>query len=414
MMKIQLQGLSLAVAAALSVSSISTQAAVNGADARSVAMGGTGVASASYLTASFYNPALVAHYDKNDDFGVLLPAVGVSLHDPDDLNQKVDDFQDVNDQLEAAINNSGGAPVSDALVNQWKAALMALDEGKLKADLSVGAAVAVPNRYLSMNLFTQAQIVSLAKANIDPADLAGVDGSHPPDLDNLQSDVLGIGGGIVDVGLAMGKSFAIPTVSLPEQTVSVGLSPKIQQLIAVSFQNTVSQFDDSDFSFEDEYRDDTAFNLDFGLAYQPMPSVTVGFSGRNLFKQELETNTPESPTGLAGKFTSKTLLVEPKYTLGVAYENSWFTAAADVDLNEQKYFKEFDLATQYARLGMELNGWDWIQLRAGYSLSLTDSAEDTVSAGLGLSPFGVVAVDLALQYGQDNNYGGALQFAFTM
>ncbi|MEL6117438.1 conjugal transfer protein TraF [Photobacterium sp. SP02] len=413
-MNIKLQGLTLAVATALSVSTFSAQAAVNGADARSVAMGGTGVASASYLTASFYNPALVAHYNKTDDFGVLLPAVGISIHDPDELNQKVEDFQDVNDELEMAIDNSGGSPVSDALINEWKAALLAMDEGKLKADISIGAAVAVPNRYLSMSLFTQAQIVSLAQANIDPDDLAGVDGSNPPDLDNLQSDVLGIAGGIVDVGLTMGKSFELPTVSLPEQKVSVGISPKIQQLIAVSFQNTVSQFDNSDFEFENEYQDDTAFNLDIGLAYQPIPTVTLGFSGRNLFKQELETNTPESPAGQPGKFTSKTLLVEPKYTLGAAYSNSWFTAAADVDLTEQKYFKEFDLATQYARLGMELNGWDWVQLRAGYSLSLTDSAEDTMSAGIGLSPFGVVAVDLALQYGQDNNYGAALQFGFTM
>ncbi|MBD8513395.1 conjugal transfer protein TraF [Photobacterium sp. CAU 1568] len=413
-MNIKLQGLTLAVATALSVSTFSAQAAVNGADARSVAMGGTGVASASYLTASFYNPALVAHYNKTDDFGVLLPAVGVSIHDPDELNQKVEDFQDVNDELEMAIDNSGGSPVSDSLVNEWKAALMAMDEGKLKADISIGAAVAVPNRYLSMSLFTQAQIVSLAQANIDPDDLAGVDGSNPPDLDNLQSDVLGIAGGIVDVGLTMGKSFELPTVSLPEQKVSVGISPKIQQLIAVSFQNTVSQFDNSDFEFENEYQDDTAFNLDIGLAYQPIPTITLGFSGRNLFKQELETNTPESPAGQPGKFTSKTLLVEPKYTLGAAYSNSWFTAAADVDLTEQKYFKEFDLATQYARLGMELNGWDWVQFRAGYSLSLTDSAEDTMSAGIGLSPFGVVAVDLALQYGQDNNYGAALQFGFTM
>lgn len=413
-MNIKLQGLTLAVATALSFSTLSAQAAVNGADARSVAMGGTGVASANYLTASFYNPALVAHYNQTDDFGVLLPAVGISIHDPDDLNQKVEDFQDVNDDLEMAINNSGGSPVSDSLINEWKAALMAMDEGKLKADISIGAAVAVPNRHLSMSLFTQAQIVSLAQANIDPDDLAGVDGSNPPDLDNLQSDVLGIAGGIVDVGLTMGKSFELPTVSLPEQKVSVGISPKIQQLIAVSFQNTVSQFDNSDFEFENEYQDDTAFNLDIGLAYQPIPTVTLGFSGRNLFKQELETNTPDSPAGQPGKFTSKTLLVEPKYTLGAAYSNSWFTAAADVDLTEQKYFKEFDLATQYARLGMELNGWDWVQFRAGYSLSLTDAAEDTMSAGIGLSPFGVVAVDLALQYGQDNNYGAALQFGFTM
>ncbi|WP_459782986.1 conjugal transfer protein TraF, partial [Photobacterium sp. R1] len=76
-----------------------------------------------YLTAGFYNPALVANYKQNDDFCVLLPAVGISLHDPDDLNQKVDDFQKVTVQLEAANKSSHGSPFSDPLVDKSKSAL---------------------------------------------------------------------------------------------------------------------------------------------------------------------------------------------------------------------------------------------------------------------------------------------------
>lgn len=48
-------------------------------------MGGVGVVSANYLTAPFYNPALVAIYRRNDDAGMILPSVGFTYNDPDKL-----------------------------------------------------------------------------------------------------------------------------------------------------------------------------------------------------------------------------------------------------------------------------------------------------------------------------------------
>ncbi|MCG3864996.1 MULTISPECIES: conjugal transfer protein TraF [unclassified Photobacterium] len=81
--------------------------AFNGADARGMAMGGTGVASADYLTSGFYNPALATNYKDNDDFGLMLPSVSVSAHDADDLYHKIDYFQEVDSRIFLKITGLG-------------------------------------------------------------------------------------------------------------------------------------------------------------------------------------------------------------------------------------------------------------------------------------------------------------------
>ena len=71
--------------------STSLYAANQVADGRGNAMGNTGVASADYLTAPFYNPALGSSYKVDDDFGILL-SVGVNINDIDDSLNKYNNY----------------------------------------------------------------------------------------------------------------------------------------------------------------------------------------------------------------------------------------------------------------------------------------------------------------------------------
>ncbi|MGR5541169.1 hypothetical protein ACPV5V_21695, partial [Vibrio campbellii] len=73
------------------------------------------------------------------------------------------------------------------------------------------------------------------------------------------------------------------------------------------------------------------------------------------------------------------------------------------------YFEQIDYQTQYARIGTELDAWEWAQLRLGYQHSMTDDAEDVITAGMGLKPFGLIGLDLSGSYGKDNNYGVSAQ-----
>ncbi|PSW05007.1 conjugal transfer protein TraF [Photobacterium lipolyticum] len=385
-MKTDLKGLSLAVAAALPFVSISSLAMFNGADARGGAMGGTGVASAQYLTASFYNPAMATNYAMSDDFGMVLPVVAAGVHDSDELYDKVEDFQKLNNRL--------GNTTSLQELEEWRDALLALDKGEVEMEVITGASLALPNRYVSANLFLKAQVASMVSANIAESDLVD------PDPDNLNSNVQGLAGGTIDMGMTLAREFALP---FQGHRLSVGVSPKLQKIVALNYLASVSDFDENEFDL-DERKEDNAFNVDVGFAYRPSDNLTFGLAAQNLIKQELDTN--------ISRETKATFLVEPKYTAGLAYDNGWLLLAADLDLNKQRYFIGADYETQFARVGIELNVWQWVQVRAGYSHSMTDYSEDMLTAGLGFTPFGLFGLEVAGQYGEDEHYGVAAQLAF--
>jgi hypothetical protein len=62
-------------------------------DARGMAMGGTGVASAKTVHSVQYNPSLLSGGDASDDFGILLPQIGGYLSDEDEFIDSADEFQ---------------------------------------------------------------------------------------------------------------------------------------------------------------------------------------------------------------------------------------------------------------------------------------------------------------------------------
>lgn len=356
-------------------------------DSRSVGMGGVGVASASHLTASFHNPALAAKYSDNDNFGMILPTLNLNIHDGDDMVSKFDDFEDIDDVLQMDPDN-------EELTAEWRKALAAMDDGKVTSNVNLGMVVAVPNKYLATNLFVSGKVSAIAIANVDDRDLT----SHPIN-DDLYSTVTGLVGGTVDVGFTFARE-----VELYGHDIYLGFSPKFQQIYSYYHTEFIDN-DDNDES-DPDYMTRSTFNVDVGLAYEVSENINVGFSALNLIERELETD--------KNHMYSATYVVGPEYRVGADYRGNWFNVAMDVDLNRRHYFKEYSHKTQFARIGGELNGWDWVAVRAGYQHSLTDSAEDIVSLGFGFTPFGVFGLDLAGQVGKDSNYGVSMQMVLKI
>lgn len=89
-----------------------------------------------------------------------------------------------------------------------------------------------------------------------------------------------------------------------------------------------------------------------------------------------------------------------------------FTTAFDVDLTPASGFTS-DGKRQFAAVGAEFNAWQWVQLRAGYRQNLAGNDGSAFTAGVGVSPFDVVHLDLAGLAGTDNNYGAIAQLQFT-
>ena len=89
------------IAVATGLISLSANAATVVPDGRGNGMGNTGVTTADYVLAPFYNPALVAVYRDSDTFGILLPGIGARIRDTDKTLETVDDLQDAIKQFES-------------------------------------------------------------------------------------------------------------------------------------------------------------------------------------------------------------------------------------------------------------------------------------------------------------------------
>lgn len=381
----------LAVFCAINTISFSSLAA----DARSQGMGNTGVATSEYYLAAFHNPALGAHFGESDDFAVLLPSVRVGLHDQDEVIQTIDDANDVYDRLDEQFY---------ANPNDAKRLSQYMDDldgtAPIKVDAGLNFVVAIPSKAISASLFANAYTEVIATTMIAPKG-SSYDSTKPLDVTDRfdESQVKFAAFGMSEFGLSFSKEFLIYG-----QDISFGISPKYQQLLTYAAQDAIEDFDIDD--YEDSEVSDSAFNVDLGMAWKS-DAWRAGLVAKNLISNEISTSYSNSSVG------NYTYELKPEVALGLGYSNQFFTAALDVDLTKKTRFKELDDDTQFVRVGIEGNAWGWAQLRAGYELDLQDTLDNSITAGIGISPFDTVGLDIAGSYAGEGQFGASASLAFT-
>lgn len=374
------------VVALLILSSASVQSANTVADARGNGMGNTGVTTADYLIAPFYNPALVAVYRDRDTFGVLFPAIGATARDPDKSLETIDDLQD---SIKTFENTSNPNQSNVTQLNNYLDQLA--DDKPLAVSAGAGMAVAVPLDVLSLNIFARgyAEVISRSDIAANGGDsIAAVENRYQ----NSTVDLIAFG--YSEFGVAMAKMY-----SLAGQQLSFGITPKIQQLRTYKQTVSVKDFDLSD--YDKSETNDNAFNLDFGAIWL-IDNFRIGVAVKDLFAQELKTIDGISAYQL-----------DTQVTFSGGYVTELFSAAIDIDATKQERFKNLKDDTQYLRFGVEGNAWGWVQLRAGYEMDLEDTLDDAFTFGIGISPGDLVSFDLAGNYAGDNQFGVSGNLAFT-
>ncbi|EGQ9205200.1 conjugal transfer protein TraF [Vibrio cholerae] len=357
-------------------------------DARGAGMGNTGVSTADYLLAPYYNPALTAVYRKNDSFGILLPSIGLRAEDKDESLKTIDDLQDSIEQFERA----GVGAATQENVDQLNRYLDQLaDDKPLAVTAGIGIAVALPLDSVSLNFFTRGYAEVIAKANV-----AAKSGNSANDVQTRyeSSDVDLTAFSYTEVGLAMGKQ-----VVLGGQTVALGVTPKVQQLRTYQDNASVKSFDLDDYD-KSEVKDN-AFNLDMGAVWL-IDQYRVGIVAKDLFAKDIQTQN-----------RNNTYKLDTQIAVSGSYVSDFFIAAVDLDLTKQRRFNGDNDDTQFMRFGVEGNVWGWAQLRAGYEVDLQNSLDNSVSVGLGVSPWDVVSFGLAGSYAGDNQFGLSANLAFT-
>ncbi|MGF1719269.1 conjugal transfer protein TraF [Vibrio kyushuensis] len=398
-MKTTIRFLTLSIALA----SASASAANYAIEARGDAMGGVGVVSANFLTAPFYNPALTAIYRRNDDVGMIIPSIGLSYNDEDNM---VDDL----DTVSGLISEISSGDYSN--VDQLQTSLDNLEGDQAKLELGGVVAFAIPNQYVAANVFGKAYTETFAAPNIyTEADSLGGDDVNTA-VNAEFSSVNAVAIGVTEIGISIAKY-----QTFLGQHIAFGLSPKLQRIYTYVYTADLNNYDISDIA--DNGTGETMFNLDAGFLWFHGP-LRIGLSATNLISRDITTQelhrealTSEiDPTQVRAADTlSYAYQMRPQYTIGAGFVADYATISVDYDINEDERFTGFDDNTQWLRVGGELDIMRQLKLRAGYKRNLAyENSDDTVTAGIGISPLNLFQLDIGASYTNENSMGVYLNF----
>jgi len=384
-MKTQLSQ-SLLLPLTLGIAVTSCQLSATEFDARSYAMGGVGVTTADYVTASFHNPAMAAKHDVRDDFGLLAPVLGIQFDDPDELFNDASDLYDV-------IANADVSKPADALIVD--AALTQLAGDKAYSEAGFGLVASVPTRYYSTNVFIKGYADAFLFADILDNDLVDTD------VDSKMS-VYAIS--VVEFGMTFARKFDTRYGGM-----HFGISPKYNIISTYNYSQTIDDFDPGKYK-DGASSDEKGFNLDLGMEVGLLYGLSVGAVVKNLIPQEVDLKPMEG--------SSASYNLHPVVTTGLSWSSEYATLAMDIDLNKtQRYEDVVSLSgvsddfddTQMLKIGAEFGFKSAMRVRAGYNKDLQGNKGQVFTAGIGLSPFNILHLDLGASYGGSNKFGVVAQ-----
>jgi len=412
-------------------------------DPRSMAMGGAGVAVANPATAPFFNPALLSAANESDDFSVGIPVVGIRAYDPDDFVESVEDFQDnpailddnddfvIDSHITAAnaaiqaMNLSLAATELTAIANdarELSKGLATVSDKVVGADAGAGLVVAIPSKNLGAALsisgwsagggiahYRDAETLEGLADDMDAYAACIIGGCN---LASLSFEYVTVANGEVTFDATTNvlstvdiRAIAVTEVALSfaheftllGSDLSIGVTPKYRSIRIFDYTADVDSAENDDFSAADHTEVYSDFNADVGVAKMFGDNWRAGLVVKNIISVSYESK------------QGNDIELLPQVRAGLAYQNSWMTAAADLDITKNDPVS-FERETQFASFGVEFNAFDWAQLRAGYRANLADSVGNVASVGLGLSPLGV-HFDVAVAASEDE-LGASAQFGF--
>jgi hypothetical protein len=394
-------------------------------DARAMAMGGTTVANASAQHAQFYNPALLALYDGDEeetDYGrFYFPMITVQMSD------SVIDTAD-------AIDDDDGAAVSDAVEvfnadpSEANAAVVRdtstdlrntiVDVGNqdLFVDLTTGLSVSEPSDRAGGAFYVGVRVLAGGSSQVTDSDIAlmddyieamdfvataGASGVAHPELfdedgnlinpsDQIESsadvNTLVIG----EWGLSMSKEFW-----LGNQAIALGVTPKIMRVDI--FSDTVT-YGDTELDYSEDKRSHLSMNLDLGMVVPIGEHFRVALATKDLIPEEFE------------DANGDVIELKSRSRLGLAFVSKYVDFGIDYDLQKNDTLAN-ELPLQEVTAGLEFKPLKMLDLRFGYRQDLEGLREDILSAGVKFQA-GFFIGELAYAT-SDEMEGGSLQIGWA-
>jgi hypothetical protein len=436
--------LAIASLSALSMSGMAISYGIY--DARALAMGGTATAVGSYAQAAFYNPALLALHDREEESGrdgrVYLPNLVFQMSDATETAiNAIDDELDT--KLSSAINafnaapNLLGAGQVAGSAQELRTALDDIANQELGIDSFIGFNISEPSMHEGGAFYMGVRLIGGGVANVTDADSALLDdyinsmnqiaaGADPSVVAAAYPHLINSRGQLIDPtktltsnadisalaiaewGMALAKAF-----ELFDQTIALGITPKLMRVDAfrdtADFNDSLDSVADGLNEFSDTRATHTGFNADIGATALIAEHYRVSLTIKDLFEKHFSTHQEPDPlTGAAAPDLKVSL--SSRARIGLGYVNEKFSIGIDYDLHEATPMAS-EAGTQELNIGAEYLLFDSLAVRAGYRNDQTGVRDNLVSAGLGYH-WKRFVIDVAYATGGDYRSGG-LQMGWT-
>ncbi len=412
-------------------------------EARGLAMGGTVIAVGNTSQAAYYNPALLAFHegdeDKNRDGRIYFPTIVARAADTVDaaISATNDNLDTALSDAIAAFNTQRDAASAAEVANSSRdirSVLSDIANKNLNLDAFVGLSVSEPGDHEGGAFYLGVRAIAGGTSNVTPEDFALLDeyidmmdeiagGASAADVVAAHPNLIDANGQLTDPTALLNSSADVSALAISEwglalakeftfwgQPVSFGFTPKMMRVDAyrdnADFNNANSADVDQ---FSETKSTHMAFNADFGIAAIFLENYRLSFAIKDTFAKDFTTKQAADPiTGLAGP--DLVVKLHPRSRMGLGYVNKTFSIGVDYDL-QQSTPMATEAPNQDISLGAEYQIFDSLALRMGYKRDLTDYHGDVVSGGIGYQWRRFVA-EFAYSQGDDMK-GGALQLGWT-
>lgn len=413
-------------------------------DPRSMAMGGTGVASSTKFNASSHNPALIAFNrgDKPDKIHISA-SLGTRELYGFEIENEVRDYQsaslqqDFLDAIEAASTNS--TPENINLVRttgtRLKQTLEDLNLSSYRQDETSAFSLLVDTDPVTINFFTRREIREIIAIRDIDDNIISTTINHFIDPDNVDLPLGSIEERIeptVDSTYfeikEFGATVATTNVYDYNMPISWGFTPKLIEMNGSHISNKITDYNVSNPADERISTGLLEWNLDVGFAMLLTDDFleqelgldgfwlegewVFGMAGMNLFPTDF---TPFGAGRADPELPGEKRAIQALYQLGLAHYRENFMVTMDIELSEHEVF-DFEGLTRFLSIGGEYYWRDDLHIRGGLRINTvkTEGAgqdTDTVSAGFLYQPHGF-SIEAAVM-GNDVEVGATVGFGLA-
>ncbi len=415
-------------------------------DSRALAMGGSATAIGSHAQAAFYNPALLAFHDKEEEAGrdgrVYLPSIVVQVSDAtESAINAIDDELDT--QLSGAINAFNAAATAESAgqvavsAQDLSDALDDIANQELNIDSFIGFTISEPSNREGGAFYFGTRLIGGGLANVTDADSALLDdyidsmsqvaaGVDPAVVAAQYPQLINTNGQLIDPTSTLTSNADISALAISEwgmalakqfewrdYTIALGVTPKLMRVDAfrdtADFNESLDSAEEGVDDFSDTQATHITLNADFGVAATIKEHYRVSLTLKDAFEKSFTTTQEPDPiTGEEAPELKVTLSSRARF--GVGYVHEKFSVGLDYDLGEAKPMAN-EAGTQELSLGAEYVVFDTLALRAGYRNDQTGLRDNLISGGIGYQ-WKRFVVDVAYVSGGDYR-GGGLQLGWV-